>query len=187
MTQSDGMKDTDGAAGKADCPDRPKTIAVGIGCEYLAAPEDVSVLAETCLTAAGVAPEQIACIATLARKANEPAIRALAERWGVPVCAFSAVRLEAETPRLIHPSATVFRITGCHGVAEGAALAAAGPVADLILPKQVGRRATCAIARAPETIDPVAVAREQGYDEAQGSGAQGSGGHDDGHGDGYGD
>jgi cobalt-precorrin 5A hydrolase/precorrin-3B C17-methyltransferase len=71
---------------------------------------------------------------------------------GVPVRVFPADALEAETPRLATPSDVVFAEVGCHGVAEGAALAVAGAGAALVLPKRKSLQATCAIARAPAPL-----------------------------------
>ncbi|MFT5182492.1 MAG: cobalt-precorrin 5A hydrolase/precorrin-3B C17-methyltransferase, partial [Alphaproteobacteria bacterium] len=67
-----------------------------------------------------------------------------------PLRFFDATTLEAETPRLATPSDLVFRAVGCHGVAEGAALAAAGADGALVVPKVRGPQVTCAIARASE-------------------------------------
>ncbi len=60
--------------------------------------------------------------------------------------------LEAQTPRLANPSDIVFAETGCHGVAEGAALALAGPQSTLAVPKQKSKRVTVAIARASHPV-----------------------------------
>ena len=84
---------------------------------------------------------------------DEAAVHALGAHLGRPVRFFNAARLEEETPRLCTPSAVVFREVGCHGVSEGAALAAAGPDAALIVPKRKSKRTTCAIAEAPALID----------------------------------
>jgi cobalt-precorrin 5A hydrolase/precorrin-3B C17-methyltransferase len=70
--------------------------------------------------------------------------------------------LEAEAPRLRNPSETVYREVGCHGVAEGAALAAAGAEGLLIVDKTRSKRATCAVARAPADIDVTGVGRARG-------------------------
>jgi cobalt-precorrin 5A hydrolase len=64
----------------------------------------------------------------------------------VPVRFFDAAALEAESARLQNPSDIVFAHTGCHGVAEGAALAGAGPEAILLVPKIRSAHATAAIA-----------------------------------------
>src|SRR5205807_9659059 len=104
----------------------PATLALGVGCERGADPAEVEALARAGLAEAGLAASSVACIVSLALKAAEPAIHALARSLGVPARFFSAERLLAETPRLATPSAAVFRETGCHGVPEGAARAAAG-------------------------------------------------------------
>ena len=70
----------------------------------------------------------------------------------MPARFFDAAALEAETPRLANPSDLVFREVGCHGVAEAAALAAAGADGALVVAKTKSKRATCAIARAGRPI-----------------------------------
>lgn len=140
----------------------PAVLALGVGCERGADPEEVVELAHRALSRHELAPEAVACVASLDIKAGEPAVEAVAAHLGVPFRVFDAQTLEAETPRLAHPSEAVFRATGCHGVAEGAALAAAGPDGKLIAPKVRSTRATCAVAQAPEVIDAGAVGRGKG-------------------------
>jgi len=140
----------------------PATLVLGVGCERLAPPEELIELARRCLEEAGLAPRSVACVASIALKAAEPAVHALAAELGVPARFFDAETLEAEVPRLANPSDLVFRETGCHGVAEGAALAAVGPAGALVLPKRRSERTTCAIARSPRIVDPGAVGRARG-------------------------
>ena len=140
----------------------PPVLAVGVGCERDAAPEETLALVRTTLAAHGLAEAAVACVVSVDLKADEPAVHAVADALNVPARFFPAARLEAETPRLATPSETVFRAVGCHGVAEAAALAAAGPDARLIVAKTVGGRATCAVARAPQPIDAADVGRPQG-------------------------
>jgi cobalt-precorrin 5A hydrolase len=120
---------------------------LGLGHGSGATLSDLRLLAERSLAAAGRRPGDIAALASLDARAADGLVTALGRQWALPVLYFSAARLEAETPRLKNPSAAVFRQLGCHGVAEAAALAAAGPAAELILPKIAGNRVTCAIAR----------------------------------------
>ena len=70
--------------------------------------------------------------------------------------------LAAEEPRLETPSELVRREVGVAGVAESAALAAAGPDGNLVVPKTKSRRATCAIALAPVPLDPAAIGQPRG-------------------------
>ena len=95
-------------------------------------------------------------------KSDEPAVHALAESLGVPARFLPAAALEAEAPRLRNPSELVFRAVGCHGVAEGAALAAAGPAGELVVEKTKSARGTCAIARAPAPLDASSIGAPRG-------------------------
>ena len=114
----------------AGTPDRlvyhPPVLALGVGAEAGAPAGQLADLVEATLAEHGLAPAAIACVVSLDLKAAEPAVHALAARLGVPARFFAADRLLAETPRLATRSEIVFRETGCWGVAEGAALAAAG-------------------------------------------------------------
>lgn len=140
----------------------PPVLALGVGCARDTEPGVLIDHARATLAAHGLAAEAVACVVSVDVKADEPAVHALAAHLGVPARFFPAARLEAETPRLAHPSETVFREVGCHGVAEGAALAAAGPDGALVVPKVKGDTVTCAVARAPRDIDPAAVGRARG-------------------------
>ncbi|MEM8951294.1 MAG: precorrin-3B C(17)-methyltransferase, partial [Pseudomonadota bacterium] len=62
-----------------------------------------------------------------------------------------------------NPSDLVFKETGCHGVAEGAALAAAGEDGTLVIEKTKSKRATMAIARAQSILHAGAIGRPQGH------------------------
>ncbi len=127
-------------------------FALGVGCARDCPEEELSALAEAALAEAGVTPQALAGVFSLDLKADEPAVWAMAARLGVPARFFDAARLEAETPRLATPSDVVFAEVGCHGVAEAAALAAAGVEAQLVLPKRKSAMATCAVAAAPGPI-----------------------------------
>lgn len=141
----------------------PGTLALGVGCERGVPGDDLSRLADDMITASGFSPDALACIATIDIKENEPAIRDLVQRLDKPLVLFSPERLEQETPRLAKPSDYVYRTVGCHGVAEGAALAAAGAEAALAVEKVAGDRATLALARAPSIIEPYADGRPPGW------------------------
>ena len=129
------------------------TLAIGVGCERGTTTGELQRLVEETLRYAGLAPQSIAAIGSLDLKIDEPAVHQVAASLGAPACFFDAARLEKESTRLQTPSEIVFQETGCHGVAEGAALALAGPEGELIVAKRKSRRATCAIARSPHDID----------------------------------
>ncbi|PLU04072.1 cobalamin biosynthesis protein [Sinorhizobium medicae] len=143
-------------------------LVMGLGCERDTAPEEVIALAEQALAHAGVSGRDVALVASLDARAEEPAIHAVARHFSVPPrffdaaeepaihavarhfsvppSFFDAATLEAQSPRLKNPSKVVFAHTGCHGVAEGAALSGAGSDAVLLVPKIRSARATVAIA-----------------------------------------
>ena len=64
----------------------------------------------------------------------------------MPLRLFDADTLEAETPRLVHPSDVVFAEVGTHGVSEAAALAQVGAQGRLVVEKRKAAMATCAVA-----------------------------------------
>ncbi len=134
----------------------PPVLAIGVGCERNTAPEELIQLVSETLSQAGLSKNSVASIASIDIKLDEPALHATARHLGVPSRFFDAETLEREASRLENPSEIVFRETGCHGVAEGAALALAGADGELVVAKRKSARATCAIARARDTIDPMA-------------------------------
>lgn len=141
---------------------RPPVIALGVGCERGVAPQELSDLVRATLARHDIAPEAIACVVSLALKSDEPAIHALADALGVPARFFTAETLAREEPRLATPSEAVRDAVGVAGVAEAAALAAAGDAATLIVPKQRSTRATCALALSPRDIDGAAIGTPRG-------------------------
>lgn len=141
----------------------PLVLALGVGCERNLAPEKLIAHARKTLADAGLSELSVACIASLDLKADEEAVHALAHAFDVPARFFTPQELEALTPRLQNPSDIVFRETGCHGVAEGAALAAAGPSSELIVPKTKSTQATAAIAKSAAAIDPQSVGQARGH------------------------
>jgi cobalt-precorrin 5A hydrolase len=127
-------------------PTRARRYVLGIGCERGAVTADVTALAERALQQAGITVSDILELATIDTKTAEPAILAVAAQLDVSTRFFDAATLEKETPRLKNPSDLVFARVGCHGVAEAAALAAAGSESLLVLPKIKSAFATAAIA-----------------------------------------
>lgn len=130
----------------------PRTLVLGIGCERNAATDEVIGLIEQVLRTHDLAPAAIAAIASIDVKSDEAAIHGAAKHFNVPARFFTAEELRRETPRLKNPSDIVEKEVGTPGVAEAAALAAAGINADLIVEKTKSIRATCAVARATKPL-----------------------------------
>jgi cobalt-precorrin 5A hydrolase/precorrin-3B C17-methyltransferase len=140
----------------------PPVLALGIGCERGCATDEIAELVRQTFAEQDLALGAIAVLVSIDRKMDEPALHDLAARLDLPVRFFSAEQLLAETARLATPSDAVFREMGCYGVAEGAALAAAGPSGALIAAKRKSARATCAVARAPTPLDAAYIGRARG-------------------------
>ncbi len=134
----------------------PQRFVLGLGCARGCDTDEMWALVQESLQTANIAPEAIACVASLDLKADEPAMIETAKRLGVPYRVFTAAELEAEAARLANPSDVVFAEVGCHGVSEGAALAMAGPAAVLTVEKCKTLNATCALARAPAPVTELA-------------------------------
>ncbi|NCW67650.1 MAG: precorrin-3B C(17)-methyltransferase [Marivivens sp.] len=126
----------------------PQTYVVGVGCARNADAEELWSLVTTTLQNAGIAQGAVACVATIDLKGDEPAMNTVAKRLGVPLRLFTAEELEAQ--KVANPSDVVFAEVGCHGVSEGAALAASD--GKLVVEKTKTANTTCAIARADATI-----------------------------------
>lgn len=140
----------------------PGVLAVGVGCERGCDPQELVDLVQATLAEHGLSASSVALVASIGVKSDERAVHALADTLGVPARFFPAARLEQEAPRLANPSELVFAEVGCHGVAEGAALAAAGAESTLVVAKTKSRRATCAVAMSPSVIDVSAAGRPRG-------------------------
>nr|WP_247204354.1 cobalamin biosynthesis protein [Streptomyces sp. AgN23]WTB08655.1 cobalamin biosynthesis protein [Streptomyces antimycoticus] len=135
------------------CPLPETPLVVGVGASRGVSVGEVIGLVETVLAEAGLSPSGVAELATVEAKAGETGLLMAAERLGVPLCGYPAAALAAvEVP---NPSAVPLAAVGTAGVAEAAALLAAGPGGELLVAKRKsaprGRpgMATCAVARRP--------------------------------------
>jgi cobalt-precorrin 5A hydrolase / precorrin-3B C17-methyltransferase len=140
----------------------PGVLTLGIGCERGVASEDLATFLFDVFKEHDLGKHAMACIATIDLKEDETAIREIANLGKVPLRLFDATTLEKETPRVTDPSDYVFETVGTHSVSEAAALAAAGPDAELIVPKQKRGGMTCAVAKSPTIIAPEKVGRAPG-------------------------
>jgi cobalt-precorrin 5A hydrolase len=131
---------------------RPKSLAVGIGCDRGTPKELVARGVDKLLAEHGLSARSVRAVATIDKKADEPALIALSEARRWPLLTYTAEELDAQ-PGIENPSETVKRHVGTRGVAEPAALRAAG-AEKLTVAKQTyteegaGRSMTFAVARA---------------------------------------
>ncbi len=121
----------------------PSTLTVGIGCERGTDIQEVRTLIKDTFEAHNLSRRSIAVYASIDLKEDEPAIT---DRYNVVY--FTADELNAQSAKLQNPSEIVRSEVGTPSVAEASALAAAGPDAELIVPKTKSKRATIAIAKA---------------------------------------
>ena len=145
---------------------RPRSLVAGMGCRKGVPAQELEELLATTFHRHGLALDSLGCIATADLKENEPGIRALADKLGVPVQCYGTDELNAvfdqrgenppnpplrqgsiEPPALVPtPSEAPRRLVGVWGVCEPAALLASGSK-ELLVPKQKSARATLAVAR----------------------------------------
>jgi cobalt-precorrin 5A hydrolase len=130
---------------------RPKSLVLGIGCDRGTPPDLVKRGVLTLLARHGLSPKSVKELATIDAKLDEPALLTLSEHYGWPLRAFPPEELDI-VPGIQNPSEKVKHYVGSRGVAEPAALLAAG-VEELLVPKQIytepgtGRSMTLAVAR----------------------------------------
>lgn len=120
---------------------RPPSLVVGVGASTDASGAEAVEAVRAALGAAGLSPAAVAEVATLDRRAGDPAVLAL----GLPVRSYPAERLA--TVAVPTPSPAVRHAVGTPSVAEAAALVAGGSGAALVVPKRAARRVTVAVAR----------------------------------------
>ncbi len=122
---------------------RPMNLVIGIGCNGGTSGDEIEAAVRGALEEHNLVFSSIGSLATISIKANEPGLKLFAEKYGFPLRSFSPEELNRVEGTV--RSDTVFRATGAHGVAEPAALLAAG--ADrLLVPKQKKGNVTVAVA-----------------------------------------
>ena len=128
-------------------------LALGLGCDRGTPLATVEAAVGQALAACGAGLADVAAVASIDLKADEPALRQLAEKRGWTIRFHPAAELaRVDVP---NPSATVRRHTGTPSVSEAAALLAAGAdKTQLLIEKHRlrgpdGRNATVSIARIP--------------------------------------
>lgn len=132
---------------------RPPRVVIGLGCDRDTPLDTLQCALDEALVRARATLADIARVASIDLKADEPGLCALAARHGWQLLFYPAARLAGIA--VPHPSETVRQYTGTPSVAEAAALLAANADATyLIVEKHKrrgpdGRSATISIARMP--------------------------------------
>lgn len=126
------------------------TLVVGLGCQRGCDVHTLLDLLDSALAEGGIERQRITALASIDRRQDEPGLVALSRLLELPLQCFSADQLAVYENRLSHKSAVALAHTGCHGVAESAALAlaehlASGP-ARLLITRRKNAQATFALA-----------------------------------------
>jgi cobalt-precorrin 5A hydrolase len=126
---------------------RPRDLVVGIGCNRGSSAKEIGAAVAATLDRAFLSRDCIACLATIADKADEEGLNVFARSLGLEVKYHSAEALngvELASPPSRHALAAV----GAKGVCEPAALLSAGTSA-LLVKKQKRGNVTVAVAEKP--------------------------------------
>jgi len=135
---------------------RPKSLVLGIGCDRGTQRALIERGIAATFATHGLSEKCVRLLATIDKKADEPALLELSEQRGWPLATFTAEALDAlgVEQGVTNPSERVKTFVGTRGVCEPAALIAAG-ASRLLVPKQrytevsAGRSMTLAIAEIP--------------------------------------
>ena len=126
------------------------TLVAGLGCQRGCDVHTLLALLDAALAEAGIERRRVTALASIDLKQDEPGLVALSQLLHVPLQCFNAGQLAAYESRLSHKSAVAFAHTGCHGIAESAALALDEHLADapahLLVPRRKNAQATVALA-----------------------------------------
>ncbi|CAM3133242.1 cobalamin biosynthesis protein CobE [Pseudomonas floridensis] len=125
-------------------------MVAGLGCRRGCTAQRLRELLEQHLSARGLDVRAVTALASIDLKSQEPGLLELAGQLAVPLVFFNAAQLVYWDLHLTHRSAQVLQTTGCHGVAEGSALALAAQLGDgsatLLIERQKSSDATFALA-----------------------------------------
>ncbi|HEV2634911.1 MAG TPA: precorrin-3B C(17)-methyltransferase [Actinocrinis sp.] len=123
------------------------TLVVGVGSSRGASADEILSTVDAALAVGGLSPDEVATLASVDLKADEPGLLAAADRRGWPIAFHPAAELApVDVP---NPSAVVQAATGTASVAEAAARYAGPgrPWAELLVPKVKSAMVTAAVAR----------------------------------------
>jgi len=122
-----------------------RSVAVGLGCRRDAPAPSIVALVREALTRLPRAPGAVTLYSSR-RKAQEAGLRDAAATLGYPLVFLDDADLAAVDARIVTRSAKSRAVTGLDSVSEAAALAGAGPQAQIVVARLTSGDAACAIA-----------------------------------------
>ena len=124
----------------------PKPYTVGLGMKKGKDAGEVERFFLGTLQEAGICPEEVYAICTIDLKEEEAAVRALRDKYRIPVLAFDKDLLR-KAEGVFHSSDFVYRTVGVDNVCERAAVLGAGPGGVLVQSRKAGDGMTIAIGK----------------------------------------
>lgn len=137
---------------------RPRDLVIGIGCNSGTSQDEIESAVQQTLDENNLSFRSIRSIATIDIKGNEPGLRAFAAKYALAFRTFGADELNSVEG--LGRSDVVFKATGAQGVAEPAALVAAG-TDRLLVSKQKKGNVTVAVASRTVRSEECGVASEK--------------------------
>ena len=122
----------------------PPSLVLGIGCNRGTSAESIAQAVTETLCGHRLAAAAVGRLASIDLKRNEAGLLAFAAKLGLAIQFYDSAALNRVEG--VSSSAVVLRVTGARGVAEPAALLAAGPGATLLVPKEKYPDVTVAVA-----------------------------------------
>lgn len=147
------LKETHSAHWENSVIYRPRSLVLGVGCDKGTPVELVERGIRSLLEQEGLSIRSVRGLATIDKKKDEPAFRALSARYDWPLVCYTPEELDA-VPGVENPSEVVKKYVGTRSVAEAAALLSAG-AETLLVAKQkytepeADRSMTLAVCRVP--------------------------------------
>jgi len=124
---------------------RPKSLALGVGCNRGTSSEEITAFFETILQTNHLSRQSVGCLATIDLKRDETGLLAFAEAFKLPLLFFGKSELN-QVETIQSPSAVVEKHVGVKSVCEAAAILGARK-GGLIVPKASTPNVTMAVAR----------------------------------------
>ena len=125
---------------------RPKEYVIGMGCKRGKEADKIEAVIIQSMKKLGIAAAQIAALASVNIKSDEPGLLAWSKKENMPFVTYTAEELQRVKGNF-HKSDFVREKVGVDNVCERAALKAAGPNGKLVYEKHAGDGMTIAIAK----------------------------------------